>query len=342
MDFSGKWCKGLIVMVVIRRVKEYVRWYKYWGTLPVPAWVQAAEQFREKNFLKASKRYRVGLRKSASHPAANSARFDLAYCYYKQGKYDLALEQLSTLIDKRVTIKEAYLLYSRIKTALGLIVSAKKAVALCEQLFPDDAQVLSCLTHATINTNGSSEEILLLKRKLIGIKRDLELEDNLALHVDTALAHLEIRFGDIKKGERILARVLATGAAPYEAILLRGERFLELGRLGVARQQLNKAMSVCPNDPRPICLIARSYLRVGKDYKPDWALQLAQAACKASHWQNSDCLSVLARAYEAQGEDSYASLLLEKVKELPSTKELDISFFSGNLEPLKFQKVSNS
>lgn len=329
-------------MMVLRRAREYVRWYKYWGTLPVPAWVQAAELFREKSFIKASKRYRVGLRKSSNHPAANSARFDLAYCYYKQGEYELALEQLSILIQKRVTIKEAYLLFARIKTALGLILSAKKAVTLCEQLFPNDAQTLSCLTHATVNTNGSKEEVLNLKRKLLSVKRELELEDTLALHIDTALAHLDIRFGDMQRGERTLARVLATGTAPYEAVLLRGERLLEQGRLTAAREQLGKAMSACPNDPRPITLIARSYLRVGKDYKPVWAKQLAEAACKASRWENSDCLSVLARAYEAQGEDSYASLLLEKVKILPSTKELDISFFQGSLEQMKLQKVSNS
>lgn len=334
--------RGLDRMAVVKRIKEYVRWYRYWGTLPVPAWVKAADHFRAGRFKAAANCYRVGIKSHSEHPAIHSARFDLAYCLYRSDDYEGALAELSGLIQKRAAIKEAYLLYSRIKNAMGFVLSAKHAVSLCEQLFANDPQVLSCLSHATVYSNGSSEELNVLRNKLYGLKQQLHLDDALSLHLDTAIAHMEIRFGDLKKGERLLARVLATGSAPYEAILLRGERLLEQGRVLIAREQLNRAMAASPKDPRPLALAARSYLRSGKDFQPEWALQLAESACKASHWQNSDCLSVLSRAYEARGEEAYASLLVEKIKKLPSTKEMDVSYFHGSLQQLRVQKVSNS
>jgi tetratricopeptide (TPR) repeat protein len=310
--------------------------------MPVSKWVEAAELFRQSRFLEAAKCYKEGLESHAYHPAANSARFDLAYCYYRSDDYEMALRALSRLIQKRATIKEAYLLFSRIKSSLGFVISARRAVSLCHQLFPDDVQVLSCLTHVSIYSNSSDEELIALRKKLNEAKQKLSIDDGLGLHLDTAIAHLEIRFGDLRKGERLLARVLATGTAPYEAVLLRGERLLEQGRIIPAREQLTRAMSASPRDHRPISLLARSYLRSGKDLNPNFALQLSQAACKVSKWQNSECLSVLVRAYEAAGEEGYAALFLERIKDLPSTKELDVSYYHGSLQQLRVQKLSNS
>ena len=86
-------------------------------------------------------------------------------------------------------------------------------------------------------------------------------------------------------------------------------------------------------------ILAKSYLEPGEYGNLDWAFQLAQSACRLSHWQNAECLSVLARAYQAKGERAKAQLFLERMKNLRSMLELNMSRFqswSGQ------QKVSNT
>ena len=189
--------------------------------------------------------------------------------------------------------------------------------------------------------DSSDEDVDSIRERLSNVRRSLDMEEVNYLHVETAIAHIDIRRGDLAKGERVLSRVLSTGQAPYEAVVLRSERLLETGRVLPAREQLGRAMAACPRDPRPMILLARSYLRAGNDYNAEWAKQLAEAACRASFWQNAEAVSVLARAFEETGDSDSAEIFIERIKNLSSSSELSVSFYSSSLLQLRSQKVSN-
>ena len=184
-------------------------------------------------------------------------------------------------------------------------------------------------------TDLSDSEIDNIKYNLLDLRREVGLEDASYLHIETALANIEIKRGELKKGERVLSRVLSTGEAPYEAILIRAQRLLETGRLVIARNQLERAACACPRDPKPLVLLARSYLRAGVDYNLTWAKQLAESACKLSNWENAECMSLLSRIYEEDAQPEIAEIYNEKLKELSSSKELNLSYYTSSLVKMK-------
>lgn len=322
------------------RPKEFLRWIRLWKTRPVWPWVRAAENFKSKDFLQAAKLYRLGIERFPNHPAVNSAKLDLAYCLYRNNEYQSALEILQELLKGEENPKDVYLLAARIQMYTGCALSASTTMHSCLLKFPGDIQTLSCYMHSALYSCAGLEAQQLIRSELLRLKRELTLDDSRNLHLDTALAHFEIVRGEIRKGERMLARVLATGEAPFEAVLLRGERLLERGRVLPAREQLTRAMNASPRDPRPVLLLARSYLRNGTEANPTWARQLAEVACKLSCWQNAECLNVLARAYEASNEKANAQLFYERMKTLPSMDELGVTYYQSSLEQLRAQKVS--
>ncbi|MCB0324269.1 MAG: tetratricopeptide repeat protein [Bdellovibrionales bacterium] len=322
------------------RLREAIRWYRLWGTWPVWAWVAAAEAFKERRFARAAELYRIGLEQSALHPAANSARLDLAYCLYREDQYDESLKLLDQLTRSSCRLRDAYLLQARIEVFLGRVLSAARTMKRCLKVYPDDLQALSSYLHMSLQGIATEDDVLEARQRLLAARTDLSLEDDRNLHVNTALAHFELRHGEIRLGERLLARVLASGNAPFEAVLLRGERFLDQGRLLQAREQLTRAMIAAPRDPRPVHYLARSYLRTGADFNPTFAMQLAQSACRLSHWQNAECLNVLARAYEANDQKANAQLFFERMKMVPSMHELNVTYFHSSLQQLRAQKAS--
>lgn len=328
-------------MKLIRTIADCFNWYKHWGTKPVLYWIKGADLFRNGNFSDAIKHYQDGINKYPKHPAKDCAQFDLAYCLYRIEKVEEAEKYLAELIQKRSELKEVYLLASRIKSATGFVVTAKNILELASQIFPKDPQILSCLAHSYMYADCSDEQIEIIRSNLQIVRQDLNIEEINYLHIETALSHLEIRRGDLAKGERLLSRVLSTGQAPYEAVILRAERLLETSRVMPAREQLARAMAACPRDPKPMILLARSYLRVGNDYNVDWAKQLAYAAGRASYWKNAEAVSVIARAHEESGDIDSAEIFIEKIKNLPSSLELGNSFYSSSLIQLRTQKVTN-
>ncbi len=329
-----------ITQTLVVRPREFVRWVRLWKTRPVWSWVRAAEAFKNKEFVQAAKLYREGIEKFPEHPAVSSAKLDLAYCLYRSSEYQSALDVLQYLLGGTENPKDVYLLTARIQMYIGCALSASNTMSSCLQKFPGDIQTLSCYMHSALYSCASLEEQQSIQAELVRLKAGLCLDDKRNLHLDTALAHFEIVRGDIRAGERLLARVLATGEAPFEAVLLRGERLLERGRILPAREQLTRAMTASPRDPRPVLLLARSYLRNGTEANSAWARQLAEVACQLSCWQNAECLNVLARAYEASNQKANAQLFYERMKTLPSMDELGVSYYQSSLEQLRAQKVS--
>ncbi len=324
---------------VLRSCRDAVKWYRLWGTMPVRSWIKAAACFKQQDFRSAIIFYQRGLETHASHPAAQSARLDLAYCKYRLNEIDEAYEELTTLVDGCTPLKDAYLLRSKIALIYGHASSALQTMERCLEYYPSDAKVISQYAHLALLNSMDPSQAEEVKQRLVGAKCRLSIEDHGNVLLDTALAHYEMVWGDIRRGERVLARVLATGRAPFEAVLLRGERLLAQGRILPARELLTRAMRMSSRDPRPVMMLSASYLRSGASSNLDWALQLAEAACRLSHWRNAECLGVLASVYEAKGDKGGAQLFLERTKHLPSGIEPQLSFASFHAQ---LGKVSNS
>jgi tetratricopeptide (TPR) repeat protein len=322
---------------------ESFRWYRLWGTLPVKSWILAAENFKAENFKKAEGLYRFGLETNKDHPAAHSARLDLSYCLYRLDEFDKAKEELSYLISNNTRLKDAYILRSKIELILGEISSAVLTMEECLRVFPSDPRVISQFTHFSLMTAIDSLHADELKDRLVAIKMRLSLEDQDNIYLDTALAHYELRWGDLRRADRILARVLATGSAPFEAVLMRGERLLAQGRVLPARELLSRAMQMSKKDPRPVVVLSASYLRSGIEGNFDYAIQLAEASCKASQWKNAECISALAKALDFKGEKAKAHLFVERTKQLESFNEPAVAYpHSYSQIGGRAQKVFNS
>lgn len=312
-----------------------INWWKIWKTPPVVSWIRGAELFKEGNFKSAATHYRRGLNRKRSHKAAACARLDLGYCLYQLGDLSGALQELSTVVKGSVPLKDAYLLLSKLQLSLGRTAEGIETMKRCLSLFPDDVQATLCYAYGLFTTDAPAKQLTLMKQYLLTIKEKLSLTDPLTVSVDTALATYELRYGEKPLGEQLLARVLASGVAPFEAILLRGEQWLKEGRLQQSRDQLERAMKAQPQDPRPLMLLARTYLADGENLEPDYAAQLATAACGRSNWENAECLTVLAEAYEHLDDPDTSLLIQTRLAALTNSDKLTLSRLSVASEDIQ-------
>lgn len=317
-------CSFFYELYLSFRPSVFVNWWRNWRTLPVKEWIKAAHNFEKGDFLAARGYYEIGLKRCLDHPARHSARLDYAYCLYRIGDCQSAMVQLNGLIADRQQLRSSYLLLARIESVLGHNDEALAAVACCLELFPEDPRTLSCFIHIGIAAKVDLQKLEWAREQLITIKSELPLEDSKVLMIDTALADFEIRLGDELRGEQLLARVLATGKAPFEAIVLRAQRLLETGRVLPSRELLARAIRLGPRDPRPSLMLAKSYLLPDGSFEPAWAVQHATEACRVSSWQHTECLAVLAEAHEALGDSSTAELLTARIKNLLMTREISL------------------
>ena len=322
-------------------VRDAVKWYRLWGTVPVWSWVNAAANFKQQDFQTAAALYRKGIKRHSKHPAIQSAKLDLAYCLYRLDSFDEANLQLDEIISESTVLRDAYLLRARISLILGSCSSALRVLNLALKKFPQDARVMTQYAHVALLHPLEEELANEIKERLVALKCRLSLEDPENVLIDTALAQYEMTWGEIRRGERVLARVLATGKAPFEAVLLRGERLLSQGRILPARELLTRAMRMSTRDPRPLMRLSASYLETGISANFDWALQLAEQSCRLSHWQHPECLNVLASVHEAKGDSARAQLYFERTKHVPAA--IEPQFVSRlSLRDSFSQKVSNS
>ncbi len=96
-------------------MKTLITWWRNWGTLPVYSWVKAAELFQSGKFQEAIPLFEKGLEKHPEHPAGDAARMDLAYCYYRQSKYDASEEELADIVEFNSEHEEAFLRLARVQ-----------------------------------------------------------------------------------------------------------------------------------------------------------------------------------------------------------------------------------
>jgi tetratricopeptide (TPR) repeat protein len=311
-------------MNLIAKTGVWVKWFQVWKCLPVLSWVKAAQFYKNSDFVSAKRCYQDGIKKYPKHKAADLARLDLAYCYYRDGELEDALVELQQIVDSKAVKKcseDVYYLLSRINYVLGNEREQLDYLRKGAKLFPDSVKIWTFYLHSLAGHsckahNSIIAEAHFVKEYVEDLRRPLAITDANLDKLDTAIAHFMLVFDDMELGESMISRVLAGNTAPYEAILIRGSRLLESDRVLLARQQLTRAMGIDPRDPVPVRLLAESYMIEGQFYNVHWAEQLANSSCKISSWKNQKSLETLKRAYSEVEELDTAELIDSRIAKL--------------------------
>lgn len=312
---------------VICKPSLWGRWWNAWGTLPVWSWIFAARAFRDGNFRVAAEGYRRGLARHAGHVAAESARFDYAYCLHRLGEHHRAADELALLTDAGSTIVEAHLLRAEILMTLGRAGEAVYILQQAKKRFPKHARVAVCLMFALIEAGQIGDEILELRDTLLVHRAAAGLDDPIVSHINTAIASFELTYGTPSLGERLLARVIAGGTCSVEAVVVRAAWLQRSGNHAQARRLAARAVEAAPRQPRPYAVLAESLIAGGNLSERRWALQLAETACRMSAWENVKYLNVLEQAYRATGQEDAAELVAERSKSICFRQQLAVESF---------------
>ncbi len=99
-----------------------------------------------------------------------------------------------------------------------------------------------------------------------------------------------------------------------EALIALSELLLIQGKVVFARQQLRRALSLVPQQPLVLALLAETYLVEAAGYQPQYALQLASSAAQGCGWASPNAMYSLAKAYLFNDDSQAALMILEKVK----------------------------
>jgi Tfp pilus assembly protein PilF len=110
--------------------------------------------------------------------------------------------------------------------------------------------------------------------------------------------------------------VLASGSAPYEAIVLKASQFLDQGRFIQARHQFQRALRIRTEDPQPWIGVARSYLSSCDEDELEYAHQAAERACNLSNYRDCNALRVLIHSCKSLRRDSDVELYQTHLHEL--------------------------
>ena len=309
---------------ILIRPTLWTAWWKTWRGVPVVDWMIGAHYFRQGNFRRARDYYLRGLEKHRGHKAYASARLDYAYCLYRLGDWLEAKDELLGVIYSGAKLKEAYRVLGEIEFLTGRPLSAARAYDRGLRCYPDDFSMAMSFCHAAIVAGGPQHLLRKARSRLELLKAKVGLDDPRLDSINTAIAKYELSYGDSAVGEMILARVMASGKCPSEANLLRGERFLEQGRVLHARRLLQRALEKLKNDPRAYAMLARTYLAPGQHAEPSWALQLARTACERSFWQNPEYLQIMVEACEAINDLEAAELFRVRMRMLALSKEISL------------------
>ena len=274
---------------------SYKIWIKTWRTLPVRTWVKAADLYRKGEFKRAAELYEIGLSKHPFHEAAYCARLDLAHCNFKLGKFIESKELLKNLISQIPTLREAYIRLARVQMWVGESLEAAWTMRRAIREIKPDGEMIALFTGAVVEHGGASYLFKECEEAYQTLSEDERNNKKLLV----ARARLEITRGDYQKGRAQLTSMVSGADAPIEAVIAYGELLIKEGRVPMARLQLRRALSVMPNNPKILTLMAELYLKSGTEFNPEFAKQNATAACQSSGWLSPEALHTLAEAFKA-------------------------------------------
>lgn len=289
----------------------YREWIRRWKTWPVRPWIKAAALYRSGRFEEAEPFYRSGLTTHFQHPARISALLDLSHCLFRSRQFDEAEACLRQAVFAAPQEREAYIRLARLQLWLGFATEAAWTMRTALQRVPADPELIAIFITAVVECGGIS---YLLKevREHLG---SVHIEADIYPRLEVAKARLDILDGDPVDGRTRLAELSARDKAPLDGVIAFASLLLDEGKVAYARHHLHRALTVSPEHPRVLTLLAKSYLTEGAFFEPDYAVQLATTACQVTAWRGIHEMHVLAQAYAFCGERISALLVASRAKD---------------------------
>ena len=143
----------------------------------------------------------------------------------------------------------------------------------------------------------------------------LHCEAEAAPRLEVAKARFNLMTGDDLLARDDLADLASKERCPFEAVVAFAQVLLEEGKTSYARHHLHRALSVSPEHPRVLRMLAASYLEPGHFFEPEYGIQLATRACQATGWSGMHEMHTLAKAYAVSGDKISALLIASRAKD---------------------------
>ncbi|MCB0333459.1 MAG: tetratricopeptide repeat protein [Bdellovibrionales bacterium] len=288
-----------------------MKWWRTWKTLPVYSWVKAAKHYKEGKFETAAHWYERGLKRHKNHPAELCARLDLAYCLFQGKKLEEAESHLKFVAHHMPHSKEAHLRLARLQLWTGRSLDAAWTMRRALRSSPHEPELVAFFMYSVLD-NGGPKYLL---KEAIDASLCIEEEAEFNLLLEATKARVSQIRGKGAGAQEYLERLAGNEKAPLEVLLIVGELAIKDREIAKARRYLRKALSISPDHPRVLSLLAESYLQSGPFYNPDYAQQLVTTACQNTNWLSPREMHVLAEAYYHQEDKISALIIASKAKE---------------------------
>lgn len=294
------------------RFKSYISWVNHWHSLPVRSWIKGAEFFQRGDFQRAAEYYLKGLRSHPESRARVNALLDLSHCFFRMRQFDQAEIFLRQVTVAFPNIREGHLRLARLQLWLGYSTEAIWTLRVCLQRIAADPEIAALFISAVIDSGADATSVKEARHLLSQMHYDSEGFPAL----EVARARLEMITSTSSNSREEISKLAALNKGPFDAVVAFAEVLLNEGKLAYARHHLHRALSVAPEHPKVLRLLALSYLHEGVFYEPNYAVQIALRACQVTAWRGIQELYILAQAYVTQGDRSSALIVALQAKKI--------------------------
>jgi predicted Zn-dependent protease len=301
-----------IIAGLRKRLVSYRDWMVRWRSLPVRCWIEAAELYEVGDFAAAIPLYKKGLDEHPHNAAKINALLDLSHCLFREGKYEEAEMYLRQATATAPNLREGYIRLARLQLWLGYASEALWTVRVCIQRTSSDPDLVTLFITAVVESGGTPSTI----SEAEGLLSQLHYDAGGFPRLEVARARLAVLSQQCDAAREDLSKLASRDKGPFDAVVAFAEVLISEGKLAYARHHLHRALSVAPEHPKVLRLLARSYLHEGVFFEPEYAVQLALKACQVTKWRGIHELYTLAQSYVATGDKVAALLAASKAKEI--------------------------
>ncbi len=293
-----------------KRLLTYRDWIVQWRSLPVQSWIEAAQMYEAGDFAGAVPLYMKGLSKHPNHRARINALLDLSHCLFRLSRYEEAERYLRQATASAPTMREGYVRLARLQLWLGYASEALWTMRVCIHRVSADPELVTLFITAVVESGGNPATIA----EAEGLLSHMHYDAGGFPRLDVARARLAVLSKKSEAARDDLSKLASRDRGPFDAVVAFAEVLISEGKLAYARHHLHRALSVAPEHPKVLRLLARTYLHQGVFFEPEYAVQLAVKAAQATNWRGIHELYTLAQSYVAVGDKVAALLAASKAK----------------------------
>jgi len=298
-------------VTLFENLRHCRQWWKTWKTLPILPWIKGAVFFRAGKYQLAIKSYEKGIKNYKKHPARYCARMDLAYCLFKEKKFEEAEKHLKYVISALPRSKEAYIRLAKLQIWIGHSLDAAWTIRRALNTLPLSAELAELFLYAVLDNGGPP----FLLQEAVQAVTALSKEERQEKSLLAVRARFLLTRGKKEKALKVLEKIVSEEAPAFDSLLIYAGELLEDNQVERARIFLHRALKKSPEHPRVLSLLAESYLKSGSNYNAEYALQLATQACQSSKWLSPREMHILAEAYYHQSDKMSALIIATRARQ---------------------------